>query len=162
MTTNIKVFTAENFKIVGREELTTNSAYLNAPGVKFDERLGICSSGVDMSNFEWYFNYLKSAFQIFNKMEASKKPYCTYLLDIGYIPVIYLPTPFVQLSKEMFNILDNAGIDYVTMHPTSFVYRHTNMDSPDAWASKMTLSKQLNIPITEITSEKVVRRLFNV
>lgn len=155
--TKLKVYIADNFAIHSYDELPTSSAYLQRSDVYLDERLGILTENWDRKDFQWYYNYLDSAKFLSTK---NKDAYCNYLLDIGYIPLVYMPTVCKEFSVKLLNLLDKMNIEYVRMRPTSFVYSRVNIETPDAWISKMTVSKLLNIPIEQVTSKETFRRIF--
>lgn len=155
---DIKVFTSSNFKLEGMTTMTTNSDYLNRPDVKLDERLNMLNTGWDTSTFDWYYNYLEA-----NQIIASKNAnaYCNYLLDLGYIPIVYLPSPAVGLSSQFMKVLDASAIPYVKMGPTSFASRYCHLDTIDAWVSKMDAAKFLGCSPEAVRSADLFRRCLN-
>lgn len=155
---DIKVFVSHNFKLEGITTMTTNGTYLDRPDVKLDERLNMLNTGWDTSTFDWYYNYLE-ANQIISAKNSNA--YCTYLLDIGYIPAVYLPSPAVSLSSKFMNVLDASKVPYVKMGPTSFANRYCTVDTIDAWVSKMDAAKFLGCKPEDVRSADLFRRCLN-
>lgn len=156
-----KMFYGDNFKLnlekqLGEDELiqlcSKSDTYL-------DERTGMISANTDLKGIQWYLNYLETT-GIFAK--RNPKAYPTYLLDLGFIPIVYLPSPCMSASASMIAKLHTNNIEFVAMRPMSFVYSNFS-DAPetsDAWVSKLEIEAKLGIPIDSITSTEVVRRLF--
>ena len=151
-----EIFVSDNFMLSGMCEVPSEE-WLRRPGVFFDTRTNMLSSDSRFDTFDWYINYLKTT-AIF----AGKNPsaYPTYMLDLGYIPVVYLPSCCVGTYAEMFAKLDKIDIPYVKLNPTSFVMKYVDIDAVDAWVSKMDISRLWGIPVEQVRSVDVVRRIF--
>ncbi len=151
----IKVFVGRNFKPDGLCDLPDIN-YLEQLDIFYDERNQFLTQGIDKSNWQWYYNYIDFVHTISSK-NPNARP--LWLLDIGYIPIVYLPSCCSGMSTELFAKLDEKRIPYVKTQPYSFVTKYVNGLTADGWVSKMDLSKILNIPPNEITSEKVLKEL---
>lgn len=152
---NINVFTSRNFKLEGMTHMTTNSEYLKRSNITFDERIKLLNTDWDTSTFDWYYNYLEA-----NQIIASKNPkaYCTYMLDIGYVPIVYLPSQAITLTNNFMRVLDASQVPYVKMQPTSFANKYCNIDTVDAWVSKMDAAKFLCCKPEDVRSADFFRR----
>lgn len=155
---SLKVFIGDNFKVEGQDLLPTSSSYLKRPDVYYDERSRFLTRNLNLSNWDWYYNYLEFT-QVLASKNASAK--ANYLLDLGYVPVVYLPTCCLQLGNKMLEALDKVGIPYVKIRPTSFVNKYCDIVAIDAWVSKMDAASILGIPPEKVTSVAIVRRLLN-
>lgn len=154
----IKVFVGRNFELEGISDMPTDESYLERSGAKFDSRLNFLTTDWDTSTFQWYYNYLAT-----NQIIASRNPkaYCTYLLDIGYVPVIYLPSIAAELTPKFTQLLDNCGLPYIKMGATSFANKYCNIDTVDAWVSKMDAAKFLGCKPEDVRSADIFRRLVH-
>lgn len=153
---NLKVFVGNNFKVEGQDVLPTGSVYLNRSDVHFDERGNFLTHNLDLSNWQWYYNYLD-----FMQTAANKNvnAHATYLLDLGYVPVVYLPTCCLTLGTALREALDYKGIPYISIGPTSFVVKYCNFSTVDIWVSKMDAAPLLGVAPTDVTSEMILRKL---
>ena len=138
------------------KELPSES-WLSREDVYMDERNNMFSYFTDFSNMEWYYNYLKS-----NSRYALRNPksYPTYLLDLGYIPVVFLPSCCSSRSVSMINKLDTMNIPYIQTGAYSFVQNKPSLDYMDAWVSKLDIERIFGIPLNNITSVDVARRIY--
>lgn len=153
----LKVFVGANFEVEGQDIINENSAFLKRDDIFFDERHNFVSHAVTPSNWDWYINYLKFV-QVIARKNPSAKP--NYLLDLGYVPVVYLPTCFMELSANMFNALDRINLPYIKIAPTNFLNKYLNIQGFDGWVSKMDAAKYLSCAPEEVTSIDLVRRVF--
>lgn len=151
-----EVFMSDNCKLTSRCELPSED-YLQRPGVFYDQRVNMLIENINLTNMKWYENYLETMASL-----AGKNPdaYPTYMLDLGYIPIVYVPSCCAKLSVPMRTILDAKGIPHVKTNPMSFIFKYCSFDTIDVWMSKLDINKLFNIPIAEIKSVDVVRRLF--
>ena len=156
MNDGLRVFVGDNFKVEGQEVLSTNDAYLKRADVHFDERANFLTRNLNVSNWDWYYNYLE-----FMQIVANKNPQAspTYLLDLGYVPVVYLPSCCESLGARLMEAMDVKKIPYVKLPPTSFVLKHYKAMTIDAWVSKMDVYERLGVAPNEVTSEMILRRL---
>lgn len=150
----LKVYYGDNFKPEGVKllvDLDTKGAYL-------DERHMFLVTNLDMSNFDWYYNYLD-----FVRSCSEKNPtaYPSYMLDLGYVPVVFLPTCCSELETPLRRILDARKIPYISKYPMSFTIRRLTVDGTDSWVSKIDAAKFLNIRPEEVRSVDIVRRLLS-
>ena len=152
----LKVFIGNNFKVEGQDTFPTNSNYLKRDDVFYDERCKFLTHNLDTSNWDWYFNYLE-----FNQVAANKNPSArpTYLLDLGYVPVVFLPTCCAKVGPTLIEILDRKNLPYIKTFPMSFVTKYCDIMGIDAWMSKMDAAKLLDIAPEQVTSALVLRRL---
>lgn len=146
---------------------STNFAYKETREVQFehlndestfvDARMAMISYKTDQSGLDWYVNYLSTAAYFARK---NPKTYPTYLLQLGYVPVVYVPSCAGVHGVKFMTILDNSGIPYVRMKATSFVIPYFQSDMVDAWCSKLALGDYLKCKPEDVRSVDVVRRLF--
>ncbi|MCM1219021.1 MAG: hypothetical protein NC548_31450 [Lachnospiraceae bacterium] len=157
MANSVKVNISQNFLEAGVEELP-NASFLERPDVYYDMRNNMLSYNTDMSTLQWYLNYLES-----NARFASRNPsaYPGYLLNLGYIPVVFLPSCCSNYSVTMINKLDSMQLPYIKTAAYSFVVQRPAIDSLDAWVNKLDIENVLGIPMLEITSRKVVERIYD-
>lgn len=153
----LKVFVGENFKVEGQSLFTTNSNYLNRKDVFYDERGRFLTRSLNLSNWDWYYNYLDFTQVVANKNQSAKP---NYLLDLGYVPVVFLPTCCLQLGSKLMEVMDKRNIPYVKVQPMSFVTKYCDIMSIDAWVSKMDASELLGIAPEKVTSIDILRRLI--
>ena len=154
---NFKVFVGDNFKVEGQDVLPVNDKYLKTAGVYFDERAYFLTRNLNLSNWQWYFNYLD-----FMQTAASKNPKAKpmYLLDLGYVPVVYMPSCCLKFGTELMEALDSKDIPHVKIAPTSFVRKYCDIMTVDAWVSKMDVAEPLGLKPENVTSEAIIRRLI--
>lgn len=156
MSEAFKVFVGVNFKVDGLEELPS-ADYLSRPDVFYDERNRFVTSGLDRSSWDWYFNYLDFV-QTLSVKNATAKP--MWILDLGYVPVVYMPSCCSGFGVQLFKALDNKGIPYVKLRPYSFVSKYTEGMDSDGWMSKMDAAKLLNCAPEEVTSTRILKELI--
>ena len=154
---SFKVFIGNNFKVEGQDVLPTNSSYLKSAGVYFDERANFLTYNLDLSNWDWYFNYLEFMQTASNKNGQAQPK---YLLDLGYVPVVYMPSCCEHLGAKLMEVMDVRNIPYVKLSPTSFVLKKYKTMTIDAWVSKMDVAKLLDVNPEDVTSEMILRRLI--
>lgn len=157
MANALKVNISVNFVEEGSIELPSAS-YLERPDVYYDLRNNMLISNPDFNGWQWYYNYLDS-----NARFAQRNPsaYPNYLLNLGYIPIVFLPSCCSSLAVTMLNTLDYKRLPYIKTAAYSFVVQRPPMDIVDAWMSKLDIEKLFGIPLTEITSSEVVRRIYD-
>lgn len=156
MSKTVRVNSANNFVSTGTIELPS-AEDLNASGCYYDVRNNMLSYNNNFQDKEWYYNYLKT-----NAMFAAKNPgaYPNYLLDLGFIPVVFLPSCCSHLSVSMINTLVQKGIPHIKTGAYSFVVQRPVVDYLDAWVSKLDIERIYGIPLKDITSAEVARRIF--
>ena len=122
-----------------------------------DERNMMLCEGLDLDNMEWYYNYLDT-----NAFFAMRNPgaYPTYLLDIGYIPLVFLPSCCSKFEVPMSNKLAELDIPSLKLRSMSFTLNYTKLDSFDTWVSKLDIEKIFGIPIQDIRASSVARRIY--
>ena len=147
---------ANNFLEEGTSYLQSET-WLNRPDVYLDERNNMFSYNTNFTNDNWYYNYLIS-----NSRYALRNPkaYPTYMLDLGYIPVVFLPSCRAPKAISMISKLDAMNIPYVQTGAYSFVVSKPSLDYTDAWVSKLDIERILGIPLNQITSVETVRRIY--
>ena len=157
MSKSFRVNIAFNCIAQGTEDLPS-AEFLERPDVFYDSRNNLLSYNCDFSNNEWYYNYLNT-----NALYAHKNPsaYPTYLLDLGFIPVVFLPSCCAHLSATMINTLVQKGIPHIKTGAYSFMLRRPVTDVLDAWVSKLDIERIFGIPLKDITSADVARRIFD-
>ena len=154
MSTHVNI--AKNFKHEGLQEMPSEG-WLQRADVYLDERNNTLSYETNFNNMEWYYNYLSS-----NAKFALRNPkaYPAYLLDLGYIPVVFLPSCCSSRSVTMINKLDNMNIPYIQTGAFSFVTSRPSLNYFDAWVSKLDIERIFNIPLDQITSVDIARRIY--
>ena len=159
MQNTVKCFTGPNFEFTGIARFNIQDKSLYQQGVKYDARNKFLTYDFDDSNWDWYFNYLQFTYMC--SMSAVNAR-CNYLLDLGYVPVIYLPS-FIDTAVEsnLFDKLDKTKVPYVKMYKTSFQVSKTDLEGADAWVSKMDAAKYLGCDPVAVTSKDFIRRLLN-
>ena len=125
----------------------------------FDERNSMISVNTNFNNFEWYYNYLDSLVKLAGLCPQHKG---AYLLDLGYIPVVALPTCCASMEVSMMHALDKIKLPYVKIPMYTFdgSYKY-NLAGLDAWASKLDIEQILGIPFKDVRSVDVARRIFD-
>lgn len=152
-----EIFISDNFELIGKEEFP-NESFLKRPDVFYDSRTMMISYNTDFSNFDWYYNYINS-----NATFAGKNPkaYPSYLLNLGFIPIVFLPSCCQSYSVLFQNAMDIKQLPYIKTKAYSFVTQHTDIDCVDAWMSKMDISRIFNIPIEQIKAVDIIRRILD-
>lgn len=151
------VFVGTNFKFEGTEDFPSNPAFLERADVFYDERCRFITTFLNTDNWDWYYNYIDFLHTV-SVRNTDAKP--SYLLNLGYVPVIMLPSCCLRYSTSLFEALDNSGVPYIRVPAMSFVTSHCNVETVDAWVSKMDACKVLNCKPEEVTSIDVFRRLI--
>lgn len=159
---------ATNFKLTGVGPMITDPVQLSRPDVRFDLRTRMLTFNFDESNMDWYFNYIDSV-----RHFAQQNPtvYATFLLDAGYVPVIYLPIDTTEtinarsiclnMQYKLLQALMKSTIPYISMTPTTFTpYRIQYGNVSDAWVSKMDAIKFINKSPDKITADDVIREVL--
>lgn len=158
----ITVYIANNFEpdhqeVMDRREVES----LIADGtVIYDARTNVISYNTDLSNMTWYLNYLRA-----NSVWRKQNPdaYMTYLLDLGYMPIVFLPSCLAQpLYTKMVNVLTKISLPFVQFKSRSFNIKYFESDTFDAWVSKLDVAQLLNITPEDVRADDLARRLFNV
>lgn len=156
----LKCFTGPNFAFEGCQEFAADSDFLRRPDVLLDERTMFLTYNIDKTNWNWYFNYID-----FTRIIAAKNSNARagYLLNLGYFPVVYLPTCFSQIESHLIHILDVTQIPYVKLHKSSFALRKVDLEGFDIWVSKMDAAKILGCAPEDVRANDFIRRvLLNV
>lgn len=156
MGTGIKVFQGHNFKVESIKEIPSLE-YIESPDLFYDERNQVVSIGLQKDNWEWYFNYLD-----FTQTLASRNPNAKalWLLDLGYIPVVYMPSCCSSTAAQLFSIMDEKNIPYVKTRPYSFVTKYVTSLDMDGWVSKMDISRITGWTPHTITTAQVLKELI--
>lgn len=152
----MKIMRCVNFKAEEEIDISPDSAYLKRNDVLFDERHFCASEYTNFSNWEWYFNYLDYVQTLVIKYPNARP---TYLLDLGYVPIVYLPSCCTSIGSRMMEALDVKKVPYIKIAPTSFLKRSINVMAVDAWVSKMDVYEQLGVNPEDVTSEMILRRI---
>lgn len=152
---NLVLNSSENFAFKDKAEVTFE--YIDNPLTYFDARMAMISYDTDVSSLQWYINYINSAAYFARK---NPKAYPSYMLQLGYVPVVYMPSCAGVDGVKFMSILDNSGIPYVRMKATSFVVPYFSSDMIDAWCSKLDLGDYMKCRPEDVRSVDVVRRLF--
>lgn len=152
----LKCFYATNFSVEGCGPMLSDTA-ISANNYLLDERMMILSSGNDLHDWTWYFNYLD-----FVRVSASKNPdaRASYMLNLGYIPVIYMPTCMQDLEPKLFEVLDFKKVPYAKLHKTSFTVGKIDLPGTDAWVSKMDAGEIMGIEPDKVRSIDFIRRVL--
>lgn len=130
---------------------------LNDSYTFFDARMAMVSYQTDHTGLDWYLNYINTAAYFARK---NPKAYSSYMLQLGYVPVVYMPSCAGLDGVKYMSILDNSGIPYVRMKATSFVIPYFSSDMVDAWCSKLVLGDYMHCKPEDVRSADVIRRLF--
>ena len=87
----------------------------------------------------------------------------TYLLDLGYIPIVFLPACLTQaMYAKMVNVLTRIELPFVQFKTRSFNIKYFESDTFDAWVSKLDVAKLLNMNPENVRSADLAGRLYNV
>lgn len=154
---SIQMYLTDNFKNPSLIDLP-DEGILQKYDSFYDIRNSMLSVQTDFTDLEWYYNYLDT-----NAYFAVKNPdaYVNYMPALGYIPIVFLPSCCEKFSIPMLGVLDKLEVPYIKLVSMSFTIKFCKMETTDAWVSKLDISKMFNIPITEIRSSKIARRLFD-
>ena len=156
------VYIADNYKIRELERKSVNllselRAFDTNGQQRFYDKRHLILTTVDNSNWDFYLNYLDLC-AAFARQFPNSKP--SYLLDLGYIPLIMLPTTHTDLGPKLTALLDAQHVPYVRQQPFSFLYGYTdNIDTVDIWVPKLDMAERFGIKPEEVRSKDVFRRL---
>lgn len=156
----VNVLMTENFKNLETKQIDNDDLanYIKThDSVFLDERTGVFTCDTNLSNLDWYYNYLNLCSDFARRNPGS---YSTYILDLGYIPIVYLPSFAQPLAPKLLSKLQVSGIPFIQHKATSFILSYYNSDVMDAWVSKMDIEKHMGISIEKATSVEVARRVF--
>lgn len=153
----LKILLSDNFAYQSLIDLPDEDV-LNRYDVYYDMRNGMMSQNTDFTNLEWYYNYLNT-----NAAFSAQNPdaYVNYLPALGYIPIVFLPSCCEKYSIPMISILDSLSVPYIKLTSMSFTVKFCKMETTDVWVSKLDINKQFGIPIQNIRSADLARRLFD-
>lgn len=159
MSNSIQINMSVNFKYSGVEiiEMEDFELLCEREDVYYDERMELVSVNTNWRDVQWYYNYLETTAAMAVK---NSEAYATYLLDLGYIPVVYVPTCAKNVIVSMLNVLNTLNIPFIRVKSTSFSKKYFVSDMHDSWVHKFDIERILGIPVSEITSKEVVRRLY--
>lgn len=159
MSNNITITVTDNFKAPSVQTYTPFDfkSICEYKDTCYDERLSLLSLNTNYKTMEWYANYLETA-----SIVARHNPdtYATYLLDLGYIPIVYLPSCSAMAAATLLNVLKQADLQFIQIRATSFNQSYVVSDSYDAWVHKLDILQKFNIEPRAVTSAEVVRRLY--
>lgn len=154
----VKCFLADNFAIEGTGNLLDyENLITSTDNTLYDERTGTLSYNTDRSTWKWYYNYVNSVSILAQKNPNA--PACN-LLDLGYVPLVYLPTCATNMENDLFTILDVTKIPYVKLRKTSFVFSKVDLTGADAWISRMDAAPMLGCAPENVRSEDCIRRFL--
>lgn len=162
MSKTVLLYEAENFKITNLErkslDLNLEAKRMESGGVpKYLDKRHLILSTIDASNWDFYLNYLDLC-ATFARQYPNNKP--SYLLELGYIPLIMLPSTNLNLGPKLTALLDAQGVPYVRIPPYSFLTGYTDLDTVDIWVPKMDMAKRFNIKPEDVRSKDLFRRLI--
>ena len=159
MSKSITIYTAQNFKDLESKSMLVEEVtdYCSLNEAILDDRTGVFSGHNNFSDLQWYYNYLELTSYFARRNPDS---YATYLLDLGYIPIVYLPSFAQSIAPKLLSKLQVSGIPFIQHKSTSFVLSYYNSDTMDAWVSKIDIRKHLGIDFEQATSAEVARRIF--
>ena len=159
MYSNFRVYPAENFRITDKQTAKDNIADIDSEDYIIDARNGIASKNNIFVNYEWYYNYIKET-QHFARVNPDSR--WQYLLRLGYIPIVYLPAPDISelMNQTMLDILQRYKVPYITLRATSFAVKYCDLDVMDAWISKIDASKYFGIPIEQVNSLDLIKKVY--
>ena len=145
-----------NFEFMHTQHIN-NPEKLQSGDTLYDRRCNFVSTMNDFSNWKWYYNYLNHLF-ILSCRKLDARP--SYLLDLGYIPLIMFPTCCADKSIPLVQILDSKHIPYIRQPAMSFLNKYWDPDQLDVWVSKMEMAKLFDLEPNLIRSEVIFRRIF--
>ncbi len=152
---NLKIFVGSNFVLEGYQDVPSED-YIKRASVFYDERNNFLTYNLDRSSWDWYYNYLDFV-QILATQNPRAKP--IWLLDLGYVPIVYLPSCCTSEGTKLVRILDEKKLKYVRLQPYSFVNNYNNLMTSDIWMSKMDVAPLLGVEPHQVTSAEILRRL---
>ena len=155
---SVKMRQSENFKFTMYDAIP--GEVLNEEDTYFDSRMYLLSAHTNFKTMDWFINYLETAAYF---AARNRQAYPTYLLDLGYIPVVYLPTCVPDtLGVQLMQILDAKKIPYVKIKGTSFVLNYFGTDLVDAWVHKTDAAKVLGCAPEEVRAVPFVKEVFHI
>lgn len=157
-TSGITMYQSENFAYTDKGALSSVVG-LDDPDTYMDTRMYMISTHTNFKTKDWLINYLNTAAYFASKNHDA---YPTYLCDLGYIPVVYLPTCVPTLGTKLMLILDEKNIPYIKVKGTSFIQKYFNTDITDAWVHKLDAAKILGCKPEAVRSADFVREVFNL
>lgn len=155
---NIVINKTINFRFDTRSELPASSV-LNESSTFFDDRMNLLSVDTNFNEMYWYINYIDTTAYF---AKNNRRAYPTYLLDLGYVPVVYVPTCVPTLSVKLNIILDQKKIPYVKVKGTSFVRNYFSTDIVDSWVHKFDAAKLLRCNVEDVRSIPLIKEVFNI
>jgi hypothetical protein len=155
----MEYYIANNFKITEKLNKLPSSSFMSNPSVMLDVRNNMFCVDCDFCNWQWYYNYLETNAMLAYK--AANKAYPAYLLGLGYVPIVFLPSCIIGKGTSMLNVLDSKGLPYIKTAAYSFTVSKPNMDTIDAWMSKLDIERIFGIPYDKVRSVDVVRRIYD-
>lgn len=156
------LYSGINFTINNTEELPMSELdakkLSEQPGTYYDLRTNVLSRQTDFSNMQWYYNYI-STLEWMAVHHSSDR--LNTLLDLGFVPVICLPSCNLSPSLMWFRKLDAANLEYISIHAVSFLYNRCDIDTSDAWVSKLVASEKFGIPVEQVRSVDIIRKVLD-
>lgn len=148
-----------NFKFDGKVEVGADSVYVTSDRYVIDSRNDFVCEDVDLSNWGWYINYLDYVQEMFVRNSDCR---VAWLVNLGYVPVVYMPSCFVSFGAIIKNVLDRAELPYITWHATSMTKRKIALSTADAWVSKMDAAVKFGVNPEDVTSNFIIKELFKI
>lgn len=133
---------------------------LTQPKVYYDERSLAIIQHFNPDNWDWIYNYM--AFQQYAAIH-NPTAYPCYLLDLGYVPVIFLPSFVVNIDTvdtNLVQLLDMSDFEYMLIRPTSFVRKRVEINTSDAWVHKMQAAKVLGCSPEQVRSVDIIHKIL--
>ena len=153
-------YVGTNFLIDDTVDKEKGMDMVSAGGAVLDERTWSVSMNTDFTNLQWYENYIT-----LTRFLAQKHPnsYPTYLLDLGYVPLIYLPTAAIDigLDRAMMDIVESMSIPNIRTRPTSFVRDKINVSTMDVWVHKIHGADILKCKPEDVRSIALIEEVFS-
>ena len=130
-------------------------------GTYFDLRYKmLClDSKISKTDWTWYKNYLTT---VRGFSEKSDNHHALAMLDIGYIPIVYMPaidsmgTSLFEYAHILNMALDKLHVPYMTRTPISFMYTKASFVAMDSWVNKLDVADLLGKPPALVTCSDVV------
>lgn len=159
---SVLLYVADNFKVTDFErksvDLKREAALMESGGVhKYLDKRHLILSTIDASSWDFYLNYLDIC-AVFARQYPNNKP--SYLLELGYIPLIMLPSTNLELGPTLTALLDAQSVPYIRQPPFSFTMGYTDLDTVDIWVPKLDMAKRFGIKPEEVRSKDIFRRLI--
>lgn len=160
----MKYYFGENFLINDILDEDKVQGLLDKGAATLDTRTGSVTYGLKTDDWSWYHNYISFQQFLSNNVPDAR---ISYLLDLGYVPVIYLPSCVATLASSdtnmttlMFKLLDASPFEYVTTRPMSFVRSKCDIDTMDAWVHKLQAADILECSPESVRSLDIIRRVY--